>query len=47
MIYEIIKFMAFCGCYALTDTNPAVTDLYMQNAPSAFIVYKHWTFIPQ
>lgn len=41
MIYEIIKFMAFCGSCALTATNPAVTDLYMQNAPSAFIIYEH------
>lgn len=47
MIYEIIKFMAFGGCSILIDNNLAVTDLYVQTAPSAFVVYNHYALIPE
>lgn len=44
----MIKFMAFGGCCrTLIDDNLAVTDLYIQTAPSAFVIYNHCSLIPQ
>lgn len=39
--------MAFCDCSTLTDDNLVVTDLYIQTAPCALVVYNHCALILQ